>query len=205
MRIVNVPIKNFDSREGIEPEIIVVHITDDIRLSRVLNTFNNPREARSSHYLILESGTIYQLVDESKRSWGVGKRVRPTSEVVKSRNENPNNYAINIEIMCIAEREPNQLQYNACIWLVNNISKRNSISLKRNFLIGHNEIRADKACPARTNVDYILYKARELRKTGLELKVSLLQKIIIVLQRLLDLRSRLGGRRANVCSGEEKG
>ena len=69
------PSPNFgDRRGGVLPTMVVLHYTAMQDAEGALSILSNPnREIPvSAHYLIGRDGTVWQLVDESKRAWHAG-------------------------------------------------------------------------------------------------------------------------------------
>lgn len=69
---VDVGFNNYGSREEAIPSILHILYTGE-SLQDVLQTFKNPKEGVSVHYLISEDGTVYRLVPESKTAFHAGK------------------------------------------------------------------------------------------------------------------------------------
>lgn len=192
MTIINNAVGNWDERRGNRPKLVVIHITDDLRPNVVLNTFNNAKEAKSSHYLALQNGIVWRMVAEEKNAWANGLKVRPTAKLVKELPDstNPNWVSVSIEIIGVAEFDASEAQYVACAELVRDICQRWDIPIDRDHIIGHREIRADKSCPAKISVDRILEMAKP--KGELELRLSLMQRILDLMRQLLILKAQLG-------------
>jgi N-acetylmuramoyl-L-alanine amidase len=86
------PSPNFDERTGLaRPDMIVLHYTGMPFADDALQRLCDPKARVSSHYLVLENGSIIQMVPESKRAWHAG---------VSSWNADPdvNSRSIGIEI-----------------------------------------------------------------------------------------------------------
>jgi N-acetylmuramoyl-L-alanine amidase len=67
------PSPNFDERPGLaRPDMIVLHYTGMLLSHEALNRLCDPKSRVSSHYLVLESGSIIQMVPEAKRAWHAG-------------------------------------------------------------------------------------------------------------------------------------
>lgn len=66
------PSNNYNERPtGVIPNAIVLHATVG-EAAPSLNWLANPQSYVSVHYLIDRDGTVYQMVDESKRAWHAG-------------------------------------------------------------------------------------------------------------------------------------
>ncbi len=61
-----------DRRDGLLPELIVLHFTAMADTDAALQRLCDPVHEVSAHYLIAREGTVYQLVDESIRAWHAG-------------------------------------------------------------------------------------------------------------------------------------
>jgi N-acetylmuramoyl-L-alanine amidase len=85
------PSPNFDERQ-LPVSMIVLHYTGMVDMQSALDRLTSPESRVSSHYLVDEDGTIFRLVDESKRAWHAGKsRWRGITDV--------NSASIGIEIV----------------------------------------------------------------------------------------------------------
>ncbi len=71
--IVQTPSPNFnDRRDGADPSILVLHYTGMKTGEAALERLRDPKAEVSAHYLIMEDGTIHQMVPEEKRAWHAG-------------------------------------------------------------------------------------------------------------------------------------
>lgn len=195
-------VKNFkQGRDGRRPEMIVIHIADGYRES-VLSEFTN--NEKSSTYLVNRDGTVWQFVEEKDTAFGNGIVYRPTSwEVMKRAGINPNLYTISIEHEGLASEDLTDVQYRASAELIADIAKRHQISLDRNFVIGHREIRRDKECPGKINIDKLLRLAQNPTERENQEKISRLQQILVdLLRQLRVLQSKqLGGMKYSITQG----
>lgn len=173
-------------RDDYRPEIIVIHLADGLANS-ILGTFKN--EDKSAHYVICRNREIWQFVDEKDTAWANGIKVNPAAKIILERPDvNPNKYSISIENEGFGQIDISDSQYedNAC--LVSDIAKRWLIPLDREHVIGHYEIRADKACPRPISVDKILKMARQYNEPE---KIEVLKKQVSVLEELVALWKKL--------------
>ena len=79
--IIDLPSPNFDER-ALPVSMIVLHYTGMPDAQSALDRLTSPEARVSSHYLVDEDGTVYRLVDETKRAWHAGSRAgaeSPTS------------------------------------------------------------------------------------------------------------------------------
>ena len=67
------PSPNFDDRTGLaRPDMIVLHYTGMQVAHDALHRLCDPKARVSSHYLVFENGSIFQLVPEINRAWHAG-------------------------------------------------------------------------------------------------------------------------------------
>jgi N-acetylmuramoyl-L-alanine amidase len=67
------PSPNFDERTGLgHPDMIVLHYTGMPSADDALHRLCDPKARVSAHYLVLETGSVLQLVPEGKRAWHAG-------------------------------------------------------------------------------------------------------------------------------------
>ncbi len=68
------PSPNHDSRNpSVALDYIVLHYTDMMDSADALTRLCNPASKVSAHYLIDENGSIWRMVDETRRAWHAGK------------------------------------------------------------------------------------------------------------------------------------
>lgn len=73
MQIIDHPSPNFGSRrEGLQPELIVLHYTAMQTAEAALTRLCDPQYEVSAHYLITEEGRCFQMVHEADRAWHAG-------------------------------------------------------------------------------------------------------------------------------------
>src|SRR3954469_9726433 len=67
------PSPNFDERTGLgHADMIVLHYTGMQFAHEAIHRLADPAARVSSHYVVLENGSIVQMVQESKRAWHAG-------------------------------------------------------------------------------------------------------------------------------------
>lgn len=67
------PSPNFgDRRDGLRPELVVLHYTAMPTAAEALARLCDPEAEVSAHYLIDRDGTVASLVDEGARAWHAG-------------------------------------------------------------------------------------------------------------------------------------
>jgi N-acetylmuramoyl-L-alanine amidase len=128
------PSPNFDERM-LPVSMIVLHYTGMADAQAALDRLTSPDAKVSSHYLIDEDGTIYRLVDESKRAWHAGKsRWRGIADV--------NSASVGIEIVNPGHEFGYRLfpdeQMASVIPLVADIKERHGIG--RGDVVGHSDV-----------------------------------------------------------------
>ena len=74
MEIVDRPSPNFSDRPaGAAVQLIVLHYTAMAACEDALGRLCDPDAEVSAHYMIGRDGTLYRMVDESKRAWHAGE------------------------------------------------------------------------------------------------------------------------------------
>ena len=67
------PSPNFDERPGLaRPDMILLHYTGMMSTNEAMQRLRDPIARVSSHYLVLENGSIIQMVPEANRAWHAG-------------------------------------------------------------------------------------------------------------------------------------
>lgn len=67
------PSPNFDERTGLaRPDMIILHYTGMQFAHEAVHRLCDPKARVSSHYVVLDNGSILQLVPEIKRAWHAG-------------------------------------------------------------------------------------------------------------------------------------
>lgn len=186
MNIAWKPVKNFTKGRSQPIKGICIHIAESTAW-QVYQTFNS--EPKSSHYLVLKNGDIWQFCREQDTAWTQGFKDRPTAKLVLENIElNPNDYLLGIEHEGFGYEDISPEQYQSTSALVKDICARRGIPLDRIHIIRHHEINAGKTCPGRIDVDKIIQlaqpdeiKIEELKKVQL----NLLQRILVELQKQL--------------------
>lgn len=151
-------INHSKGRGGMEPDTIVVHVSEGTFAS-MDGWFRDPDSEVSAHYGIPKRGqTIRQWVLESDRAWSNGRTHAPTAEVVLRRpTTNPNRYTISIECEGSGREDLTTEQRAMLHWLIRDIiSRRPLIVIDRSHIIRHSEIFARKSCPGQIDVDRLV-------------------------------------------------
>ena len=132
------PSPNFTSgRSGRKIIAIVNHITAGA-FPGCLNWLCNITSSASAHYLITQTGDIYQLVREADTAWHAGIARKPTWRLHDG--SNPNRRTIGIEHECISGGELTEDQYQATLRLQRELCAKYDLPIDRNHIIGHYEI-----------------------------------------------------------------
>ena len=207
MNIIQKSIVNYaKGRQGERPEIVVIHIGEG-NSGQILGKANFKEklgaftyEQKSSHYLVNYDGSVWQFVKEENTAWHAGLKVNPTTKLVLAKKEkkkkNPNLYPIGIEHEVYGHTDITEEQYKVSAQLIREICLRWNITIDREHIIGHREIRADKTCPGKIDVDKLIRLAiyEEPKKDdpkvveNLELQLTLLQKVVALLKQLLGIK-----------------
>ncbi len=152
----------YKGRDRWVPDMIVIHIAEGMRDS-VWNTFRNPGQPKSSHFLTNQDGSIWQFVGTGDTAYGNGVVVAPSSPLVVHRltlpDSNPNLYTISIEHEGFSTEDINDSQYESTAKLVAFLSKKWNILLDSEHVIGHHEIEKTKTCPGLISVGKIISMA----------------------------------------------
>ncbi len=126
---------NFDNREN-NPKIkyIIIHYTETDSLLEAIEILCSPKRKVSCHYVLDKDGSIYNLINDSKRAWHAGvsfwKKIK-----------NLNNSSIGIEVVNKGElkkEEYTKPQIESLINLLKFLKKKHQIK-KENFL-GHSDV-----------------------------------------------------------------
>ena len=133
---------------GYRPEAVVIHLMDG-SLSGTDNWFANPAAKVSAHYGIGRNGEVHQYVDEGDTAYHAGIAHNPTWEWPhKSEGVGVNTVSIGVEFEGTMTSGPwPDAMYAASAELLAGISRRWSIPLDRQHVVGHREVRSDKQCP----------------------------------------------------------
>jgi N-acetylmuramoyl-L-alanine amidase len=134
MEMIERPSPNFDDRKT-PVSMIVLHYTGMPDAAGALDRLTSPESKVSAHYLVDEDGTIFKLVDESKRAWHAGKsRWRDVTDV--------NSASVGIEIVNpgheFGYRPFPDEQIASLIPLVSAIKERHAIG--RGDIVGHSDV-----------------------------------------------------------------
>ncbi|MDD3364962.1 MAG: N-acetylmuramoyl-L-alanine amidase [Syntrophomonas sp.] len=121
-------------RKGRQVIAIVNHITAGL-MPGTLSWLQNPSAQASAHYLVTKAGQIFQLVKDEDTAWHAG--------VVNQANwslydgTNPNYYTLGIENEALAGEALTEQQYQATLWLHQQLTSRWNIPIDQDHIIGH--------------------------------------------------------------------
>ena len=133
--VTNFTSPNSDTRpNGSAINFIILHYTE-MMFDDALAKLCDPSASVSAHYLLKEDGVIYQLVDDSMRSWHAGKSYWKGIEAL-------NNCSIGIEIDNLGDRAFSDAQIKSCIKLCKYLMKKYDI--KPHNVLGHSDIAPDR-------------------------------------------------------------
>jgi len=125
---------NFNERKSNNIEIIVIHYTALDSISNSLKYLCSKKNKVSSHYLISQSGKIYNLVSEKKRAWHAGKSYwRGNTDI--------NSISIGIELDYSPLNSNNKFSLSlnsALIFLLKKLLKKYKIRTEN--VLGHSDI-----------------------------------------------------------------
>lgn len=133
-KIIENPSPNYDERR-LPVSMIVIHYTETKTCDqalRILCDVSAPKRV-SAHWLIDRDGTVYRLVDESKRAWHAGKSFWHGIE-------DCNSASIGIELVNDGAEEYPQPQLDALAELCAGIKSRHDIR----DIVGHSDIAPDR-------------------------------------------------------------
>lgn len=133
------PSPNHGERVGGPPDALVLHYTGMPRCRDALDRLCDPTAEVSAHYLVEESGAIWQLVPESRRAWHAGRSRWFDATDLNSRS-------IGVEI-CNPGREGGlppypRRQIDRVAALVADIVKRRALSPAR--VLAHSDIAPER-------------------------------------------------------------
>lgn len=128
-----------------KPEAIVIHITEG-SASGAIAWFKNIKSQVSAHYIVKKTGEIVQVVSPDNTAWHAGIIKNPTWPLLKQ-GVNPNLYTIGIENEGFTTEKPTITQFLALAKLVKSLCVKYDISIDKNHIVAHHEIRSDKSCP----------------------------------------------------------
>jgi hypothetical protein len=121
-------------RNGRTPIAIVNHITAGL-MPGTLSWLQNSAAQASAHYLVTKVGAIYQLVKDEDTAWHAGIVNKPNWSLYDGTN--PNLYTLGIEHEALAGEALTEQQYQATLWLHQQLTAKWNIPIDRDHIIGH--------------------------------------------------------------------
>lgn len=130
------PSPNFGPRrDGAKPDIVVLHYTGMESCDAARDRLCDPQAEVSAHYLISETGTCWQLVEEDMRAWHAG--VGQWGDVT-----DVNSRSIGIELANTGSHPFPEPQMTALEHLLSDVMHRHRIALER--VIAHSDMAPDR-------------------------------------------------------------
>jgi N-acetylmuramoyl-L-alanine amidase len=125
---------NFNDRKSNKIEIIVIHYTALNSISDSLKYLCSKKNKVSSHYLISQSGKIFNLVSEKKRAWHAGQSFwRGNTDI--------NSVSIGIELDYSPSQKNNKFSLRLNSALISLLRKLLSkYKIKTENILGHSDI-----------------------------------------------------------------
>jgi N-acetyl-anhydromuramyl-L-alanine amidase AmpD len=125
---------NFNDRKSNKIEIIVIHYTALNPISDSLKYLCSKKNKVSSHYLISQSGKIFNLVSEKKRAWHAGQSFwRGNTDI--------NSVSIGIELDYSPSQKNNKFSLRLNSALISLLRKLLSkYKIKTENILGHSDI-----------------------------------------------------------------
>lgn len=136
--VIQAPSPNFNERNGMDIDTIVLHHTASNNGQADLAHLRNPRSEVSAHYMVDRDGKIYQLVKDSKRAWHAGK-----SEL-HGKPTDVNGRSIGIEIVNDGSGKTpfTEAQYKSLVQLVGFLKQEYKVPMDN--LVGHKDVAVPK-------------------------------------------------------------
>ncbi len=128
-----------EGRKGHSIEYIVFHVTQGVG-SGALKWLTTGNTDNGAHYLIMEDGKIWQLVDEKNSAHHSGDTDK------KTKQRKPWNYkSIGIEIAGFFDKEINDAQKKSLAKLASHLLRKYNLNF--DAVKGHNDLVEDRQCP----------------------------------------------------------
>jgi N-acetyl-anhydromuramyl-L-alanine amidase AmpD len=150
MNIEFIETKNFYSRSGYKPEIIVLHIMQGT-MNGTISWFKNPKSYSSAHYLVGKDGRVVQMVKDADGAWHAGRVYNPSENIKRVLKKtrwggyiNPNKYSLGIECEGKDGDHWTEPQMKSLTDLVRTLCARFDILRDRLHIIDHQDIASYK-------------------------------------------------------------
>jgi N-acetylmuramoyl-L-alanine amidase len=136
--VINAPSPNFNERNGMDIDTIVIHHTASNNGAGDLAHLRDPKAEVSAHYMLDRDGKIYQLVNDQKRAWHAGK-----SELHGVPTD-VNGRSIGIEIVNDGSGKTpfTEAQYKSLTQLVGYLKQEYKVPM--NNIVGHKDVAVPK-------------------------------------------------------------
>jgi N-acetyl-anhydromuramyl-L-alanine amidase AmpD len=125
---------NYGDRRGSKVDMVIVHSTqgacsDEKKAQAAINWFADPDSQASAHYVIDQTGRIFQCVDEAQAAWHAG-------------NSRYNRRSVGIECAgdCYDPRMWTPALMASLVSLVADVCRRLKIPPDRDHIIGHDTV-----------------------------------------------------------------
>ncbi len=159
---------NYNSRKNSKIQLIIIHYTALKDTSEALSYLCKKEKKVSSHYLISQNGTVYNLVEDKFRAWHAGQAFwQEISDI--------NSISIGIEL----DYNPNGKNNKFSVKMIKSLKKlifklQNSYKINKNSILAHSDI-----APFRKKDPGINFPWQSLSSSKLILKIKKLKKIEI--------------------------
>ena len=125
---------NFNERNSNNIYLIIIHYTALKNIDESLEYLCNKKNKVSSHYLISNNGTIYNLVAEKKRAWHAGKSYW-------SENNDINSNSIGIELDYFPDTKDKKFNKKLLVSLIKLLKKLiKKYQIKTTNILGHSDV-----------------------------------------------------------------
>ena len=121
---------NYNSRNNSEIKLIIIHYTALKNINEAISYLCMKEKKVSSHYIISQNGTIYNLVEDKFRAWHAGEAFWQDFTDI-------NSISIGIELDYSPHGKNNKFSFK----MINSLKKL-ILKLKRNYKINKNSIMA---------------------------------------------------------------
>jgi len=132
-------------RNGLTPSLVVLHYTAMTDAPAALNRLCDPDAEVSAHYLIANTGTIWQMVHEDQRAWHAGAGEWAGQDDINSRS-------IGIELDNLGDHPFAEPQMTALEGLLTDIMTRHAIAPAG--VIGHSDMAMGRKCDPGPRFDW---------------------------------------------------
>lgn len=174
MKLIACPSPNFEDRTD-RVQFIIIHATGTENLEKTFDYLidSKPPHRVSAHYVIDRDGTVYALVEESKRAWHAGLSDWQEYAVRKGTNS-LNDASIGIELQCPArsyDEKTKQVktfgeftteQILTCLELCRRIMKRHKVTPER--ILRHSDVSPERKFDPGATFPWAEFKNQLTRK-----------------------------------------